>query len=126
MNGHEELVNLMFERVCAILKISDVKFKIMNRQKSKSNQSYVAGYINLRTRLIVLDIYTPKTLKPKSLNGLIRVLAHEIAHIQKPPYQQFHRGRWIVRQHYPAFYQQTERNINKIKKDNILGVHFKS
>ncbi len=97
----------------------------MQRKTSKSNKSYTLGYINLQTKTIVLDIYSPKTLKPKSLNGLIRTLAHEIAHLQKPPYRQRYKGRWIARQHYPEFYKQTEKNINKIKADPILGMHFR-
>ena len=125
MDRQKELVQLLFARMCDILKTTGLTLKTMERQGSKDNKRYVAGYINLRTGIIVLDIYTPKTLKHKSLNGLIRVIAHEIAHVQKPPYKQFHRGRWIVRQHFPLFYKQVERNIEKIKKDPILGNHFK-
>jgi hypothetical protein len=126
MDRQEELVQLLFARMCDILKTTGLTLKTMERQGSKDNKRYIAGYINLRTGIIVLDIYTPKTMKYKSINGLIRVIAHEIAHVQKPPYKQYHRGRWIVRQHFPLFYKQVERNIEKIKKDPILGNHFKS
>ena len=103
----------------------DLKLQIMKRQGSKSNKKYVLGYINLKTKVIVLDIYTPKTLKPKSLNGLIRTIVHEVAHIQRPPYKQFHRGRWIARIHYPKFYKQVDKNLDRVKKDPILGMHFR-
>lgn len=126
MDHYEELVQLLFARVCQILQTDRLTLKTMARQGSKDNEHYTAGYINLKTGIIVLDIYTPKTMKRKSLNGLIRVLAHEIAHIQKPPYKQFHRGRWIIRQHFPLFYKQVERNIEKIKKDPVLRNHFKN
>ena len=125
MQPHEELVYLLFERVCSILRFSDVNLKIMQRSGSKSNKRYTLGYINLEKRLIVLDIYTPKTLKPKSLNGMIRTIVHELAHLQKPPYRQRYKGRWIARQHYPEFYKQVDKNLDKIKKDPILSMHFK-
>ncbi len=126
MNHHEELVFILFERITDILGFKDLSLKIMKRKGSKSNKNYVLGYINLRKKLIVLDVYTPKTLKPKSLNGLIRTLAHEIAHLQKPPYRQRHKGRWIIRQHYPEFYTQVEKNIKKIRKDTSLNMHFRT
>lgn len=125
MNYHEELVFILFERIKNILGFDDINLKIMKRQGSKSNKNYTLGYINLRKRLIVLDVYTPKTLKPKSLNSLIRTLAHEIAHLQKPPYRQLYRGRWIIRQHYPEFYSQVEKNIKKIRQDKTLNLHFR-
>lgn len=122
---HEQLVEMLFVRICQILRFKNLTLKVMKRQGSKSNTNYTLGYINLQTRTIVLDIYTPKTLKPKSINGLMRTLVHEIAHLQKPPYRQRHRGRWIVRQHYPQFYKQVEKNLDKMKKDPILGLHFR-
>lgn len=125
MSNHEQLTILLFNKVCQILKVSGFKFRPMQRKGTKTG-SYTAGYINLKTKTIVLDIYTPKTLKPKSLNGLIRVFAHEIAHWQKPPYAQRYKGRLIARQHYPAFYKQVDKNIEKIKKDPILGQHFRT
>ncbi len=126
LNRHAQLVELMFVRVLEILKIKNVHLRIMRRQGSKSNENYTLGYIDLRKRIICLDIITPKTLKPKSLNGLIRTLAHEIAHLQKPPYRERYKRRWITRQHYPEFYKQVEKNITKIKKDPILGLHFRN
>lgn len=126
MERYEELIQLLFIRICEILKLKEpIELRTMKRQGSKNNKHYTAGYIDLRKRLIVLDIYTPKTMKYKSINGLIRVIAHEIAHLQKPPYRQRYKGRWIVRQHYPLFYKQVLRNIEKIKADPILSNHFK-
>ena len=125
MNQHEQLAKLLFTRICYILQVKGLKLKIMARKGSKSNKSYTLGYINLKTKTIVLDIYTPKTMKPKSLNGLIRTVVHEIAHLQKPPYRQRYKGKWIARQHYPEFYEQVEKNLDKIKKDPVLGMHFR-
>lgn len=123
--NHEQLVELLFIRICEILGIKSFKLRMMKRTGEKNNQSYTLAYIDLQKKLITLDIYTPKTLKPKSLNSLIRTICHELAHYQKKPYRQYHRGKWITRQHYPAFYKQVEKNINQIKKDIILGVHFR-
>lgn len=124
MSNHEQLVQLLFDKVCDILQIKDLKLRIINRKGSITHGRYLKGYINLRKRIIGLDIYTPKKMELKSFNGLIRTIAHEISHLQKLPYRQYYKGRWINRQHYPAFYKQIERNINKIKKDATLSAHF--
>ena len=123
---HEELVFILFERIKLILEVPELSLKIMKRRGSKSERRYILGYINLRKKLITLDIYTPKTLEPKSLNSLIKTLAHEIAHLQKPPFRQRHKRRWILRQHFPEFYQQVEKNILKIREDKVLDLHFTS
>ncbi len=125
MKNHEDLVNLLFAKVCEILAVEGLKLRFMGRKGIKTG-SYTKAYINLRTRVITLDIYSPKTMKPLSINGLVRTIAHEIAHLQKLPYRQRHRGKWIIRQHYPAFYEQIEKNLNKIKKDPIIGLHFRN
>ncbi len=88
-------------------------------------KDYSLGYTDLETHVITIDIYTPKHRRPKSLNGILRVLAHEFAHLQKPPFRQRHRGRWITRMHYPEFYHQVNKNIEVFKKDRQLGSLFK-
>src|SRR6056297_1760807 len=120
---HEELAQILFAKICTILKQNDLKLRIMQRRGPKSG-AYTMGYINFKTKVITLDIYTAKTLKPKSINGLIRTIVHEITHWQKPPFKQRYRGKWITRQHYPEFYQQITENLKKIKADPILGGHF--
>jgi hypothetical protein len=124
MKNHEDLVKLLFDKVCSLLAVKGIKLRFMSRKGMKTG-SYTKAYINLQKKLITLDIYSPKTMKPLSINGLIRTIVHEIAHLQKPPYRQRHRGRWINRQHFPEFYKQVEKNLNKIKKDSILGMHFR-
>ncbi|MFH0779550.1 MAG: hypothetical protein V1928_01700 [Parcubacteria group bacterium] len=124
MNSHEQLVQLLFNKVCAILKADGLTLRIIKRKGKITKGRYLKGYINLRKRIIGLDIYTPKKMEPKSFNGLIRTICHEVAHLQKLPYKQYYKRHWIIRQHYPAFYKQIERNINKIKKDATLGAHF--
>lgn len=90
----------------------------------KSAKNLVLGHTNLKNKTITVDIYTPKHRKPKSYNSILRVIAHEIAHHQKLPYRQRYKGHLIIRKHYPAFYKQVNKNIEKFKKDGVLGEHF--
>lgn len=123
----EEYVHLVFDHVLLkIFKMQGFTLKPMRRKGAVSDRhNMTLGYTNLQSKNIVLDLYTPKRRSPKSINGILRVLAHEIAHHQKPPYRQRHKGRWIIRQHYPAFYKQVTKNINKIKKDTFLKGYFR-
>lgn len=124
---HLEFVNDLFERSCKVLKVKGLSWRPMNGRQAPVNtaRDYSLGYTDLQTGEITLDIFTPRRRQPKSANGLLRVLAHEIAHIQKPPYRQRHRGRWITRMHFPKFYNQVNKNIDKFKKDPNLGQYFK-
>lgn len=88
-------------------------------------KDYTLGYTDLEKREITLDIFTPRRRAPKSANGLLRVIAHEIAHIQKPPYRQRYKGRMITRMHYPQFYKQVTKNVDKFKKDKWLTEYFR-
>lgn len=127
----EKKIELIFARLCGIFKLANFKLKFMRRQLDGQGRgvlnlkgSYNLAHADLKNRAITIDIYTPKFRRPKSLNSIIRVLAHEIAHFQKLPYRQRFRGRIIVRQHYPEFYKQVNRNVERIKKDPILGQYF--
>ena len=123
---HEQKVLEVFDRLAAVLKMPKLKLRFMNQnRKVNTKGSYTEGHASLSKRVITVDIYTPKFRKPKSINSIIRVLAHEIAHYQKPPYRQRYRGHLITRQHYPAFYRQVTKNINKIKRDKILKEYFR-
>ena len=74
--------------------------------------------------LITIDIFTPKFRKPKAIASILRTLAHEVAHHQKPPYRSRFNGRIINRCHYPVFYRQVTRNIKKLRKDKVLSQYF--
>ncbi len=87
-------------------------------------KSYTLAYTDLKKKKITIDIYTPRHRKPKAIPSILNILAHEIAHHQKPPYYQIYRGKKIVRQHYPAFYRQVKRNQQKIRQDKILKEFF--
>ncbi len=90
----------------------------------KNPKNMVLGHTNLKNKTVTIDIYTPRFRKPKSQNSILRVIAHEIAHHQKPPFRQRYKGHLIARKHYPEFYEQVTKNIEKFKKDEVLGVYF--
>lgn len=122
---HEEEIIYVFERACKVLKLTGFQIRPMQRRGPvNTNKTFTQGYIDLRTKIITIDVFTPRRRQPKSINSILRILAHELAHFQKMPYQQRFRGRVIVRQHYPAFYNQVNRNIKKFQKDTYLQAYF--
>jgi len=124
---HEEKIQKIFTRIAGIFNLKNFTFKTMRRQIDAQGRgvlnlkkSYTLAHSNLKTKTITIDIYTPRHRKPKSIKSILNILAHEIAHHQKLPFRQFHRGKWIIRQHYPAFYKQVNKNIKKIQDDNLF------
>lgn len=124
--NYEEIARAACDRALAMLNIKNLRFRPMIRKNNHVNtrHGYVIGRTNLKTGLITIDILTPKFRKPKKISSILRTLAHEAAHHQKPPYRQRHKGRIIARQHYPIFYRQVNRNISKFKKDKVLSEYF--
>lgn len=124
-NSYESQVEDIFNKACNCLKVTGFTFRVMRRQAPISTlKSFAVGYTNLRTKVVALDVYTPKKRQPKSLNSLLRVIGHELAHHQRMPFKQWFRGKWINRSHYPGFYKQVKRNIAKFAKDKELGIYF--
>jgi len=123
--SHEIMVKNICKYVCKLLKYPKMEIKTMQRVKPVGkNKSYVMGHTRIGGNTITIDVYTARLRKPKKISSILSVLAHEIAHHQKPPYRQWHRGRWIVRQHFPKFYKQVNKNLDKLKKDEIIGKYF--
>jgi hypothetical protein len=123
---HQKKIQQIFEHACKCLKVTGFTFRVMKRKAPiNTAKNYSVGYTNLRTKLIAIDIFTPKKRQPKSINSILRILAHEIAHHQKKPYKQLFRLKWINRSHYPAFYKQVNKNIAKFKKDKELKQYFR-
>jgi len=122
----DKIIQSICDRALRILKVDYLHFKPMNRKNCVANQrSFIIGRTNLNTGLITIDIFTPKKRRPRTVASVLRILCHEVAHHQKPPYRQRYRGRIITRRHYPVYYRQVNRNINKLKKDNELKKYFK-
>ncbi len=121
----EEYVHRVVEHAFKVTRSKGFVFKPMNRTKPVAKgRGYVEGHTSLSSKTIVIDIYTARLRKPKKISAILAVLAHEIAHHQKPPYRQLYRGRWITRMHYPKFYKQVNKNITKFKKDRVLGKYY--
>ncbi len=119
--SHEQICEKIFHRACEVLKLDGFAFKPkIIRAGDGYVRSYKLGYTNLKSKLVVVDIYTQKTKKQKKYSSILSVIAHELAHHQKKPYRQFHMFRWINRIHYPEFYQQVNKNVEKFKKDAVL------
>jgi len=110
-----------------VIGLSGLRFRPMRRRDDHVNakRGFVIGRTNLKTGLITIDIFTPKFRKPKKISSILTTLAHEAAHHQKPPYRSRFMGRIINRCHYPVFYRQVTRNINKLKRDKALEAYFK-
>lgn len=124
---HVKEVDWHFNYACGLLKLKKVTWRPMDNRTAPVNtaKDYSLGYTDLSKREVTLDILTPRKRKAKAMNGLLRVIAHELAHLQKPPYRQRYRGRLITRIHYPAFYKQCNKNIAKFKKDKELRKYFR-
>ena len=115
----------IFYHAANVLDIKDVRFRVMQRRGPIGKvRSLRLAHINLKTRAVTIDVLTPKERRPKKVAALLRVVAHELTHLQKPPYRQWFRGRWITRAHYPAFYRQVNRNVERLKKDALLSQYF--
>lgn len=123
---HEQLVQQLFNRACEVLRIKNLVFRPMNGRVRPVNtkKSFSLGHTSLKRGVVTIDIYTPRFRKPKSYNSILRVIAHEIAHHQKPPFRQRYKGHLIDRQHYPEFYEQVNGNVERFKVDKALGRFF--
>jgi len=122
---HDKKVQEICELALKILKKPNLQFRPMRRTASiNTTRSFVIGRTNLKTGLITIDTRTPRKREEKKISSILSVLCHEVAHHQKMPFRQRHKGKWIIRQHYPEFYQQVTKNIEYLKKDSIIGQYF--
>lgn len=122
----EQEVKHVIEHAFRVLGARGFSFRPMRRTGPvRKNSSYLEGHTSIGSRTVTIDIYTARLRKPKKISAILAVLAHEIAHHQKKPYRQRHRGKWIVRSHYPGFYKQVTKNIEKMKKDDVLSVYYR-
>jgi hypothetical protein len=122
---HELMVKNICSYACRLFKYPDLQVKTMQRLRPVAkNRGYVMGHTSIGSKTITLDLYTARQRKPKKISAILAVLAHEIAHHQKPPYRQFWKGKWIARQHFPRFYMQVNKNMEKMKQDELLGKYF--
>lgn len=124
-NDFEQEVFEVFDHAYKSLNLRGCKLRKMRRVKPVNPRGgYRLAYINIQTRIVTLDFYTARTRKPKKISAILNVFAHELAHIQKPPFKQFFKGRWINRIHYPEFYAQVKKNVAIYKSYPELKKYF--
>lgn len=121
-----DFINSICDFAIKILKVDKLRFRPMQRRNNQVNtkRSYVIARTNLKTKLITIDIYTPKKRELKKISSILRTLCHEIAHHQKQPFKQRYKGHWIMRQHYPEFYERVNKNIKILTENVVLKKYF--
>ncbi|MCK4892113.1 MAG: hypothetical protein KAS78_05585, partial [Candidatus Pacebacteria bacterium] len=72
MNTHEKNCEKIFQRSCEALKLRDFTFKPkVIRVGDGYVKNYKLGYTNLKSKLVVVDIYTQKLKKPKKYSSIL-------------------------------------------------------
>ena len=123
---HEAYVEHIFIRICGILDMRGFELKALRRRKRGTGafRSITYGYTYLTEKKITVDLYTPKTMKPRKMDAIIRVICHELAHHQEPPRACWWKGRRVTVVHHPRFWKQYKKNVLLMTKDDLLGEHF--
>ncbi len=125
---HEQLVEHLFIRVCLVLEMPGYQIRALRRRlRGKGKfRSLTYGYTKIGEKLVTIDLYTPKTMKPRKMDAILRVICHELAHHQKPP-KLYRKGfRLVEITHHPPFWTQYKKNVKRIQEDELLGVYFAS
>jgi hypothetical protein len=84
---HEALVEHLFQRCLLVLGMPGFELRPLRRRKRGTGKfnSITYGYTKPGEKWVVIDLYTPKTMKVRKTDAILRVIAHELAHHQKPP-----------------------------------------
>lgn len=125
---HEALVEHVFRRACIVLDIPGFELRPLRRRVRGTGKlrSYRLGYTKLGEKRITVDLYTPRTVQPRKLDAILRVIAHELAHHQAPP-RLMRRGFRLLRMaHHPPFWNQYRKNVTSLASDDMLGPYFRS
>lgn len=123
---HEAFVEHLFQRACTVLEMPGFEMRPLRRRvRGKGKlRSYALGYTKLGQKMVTIDLYTPRTMKPRKIDAILRVVCHELAHHQKPPRLYRHWFRWVRKIHHPPFWTQFKKNVEALKKDELLGTFF--
>ncbi|KKT45228.1 MAG: hypothetical protein UW34_C0002G0046 [Parcubacteria group bacterium GW2011_GWA2_44_15] len=118
--NHYLLTQEVCRRALAVFNMPQLHFLPMRKQADQINtkRGYVIGRTNLKTGLITIDIFTPKFRKPKAIASILRTLAHEVAHHQKPPYRSRFRGHILLCQKTLAVF----RHLSLARKPHPKGL----
>lgn len=125
---HEAYVEHLFQRICLLLGMPGFCLRPLRRRKRGAGafRSFRYGYTVIGEQSITVDLYTPKTVKPRKFDAIIRVICHELAHHQEPPRRCVYGGRMMRMAHHPRFWQQYQKNVSACAGDDVLGIHFSS
>lgn len=125
---HEAYVEQLFRRACLVLEMPGFELRPLRRRARGRGKlrSLALGYTKLSEKVITVDLYTPRTMKPRKLDAILRVICHELAHHQEPPRVYRVWFKLIQRAHHPRFWKQYKKNIETLQKDEILGKVFTS
>ncbi len=123
---HEQLMEHLFKRTCIVLGMHGFEMRPLRRRVRGVGKlrSYALGYTKLNEKLVTIDLYTPRTMKTRKIDAILRVICHELAHHQEPP-RVMRVGFKLVRMiHHPHFWVQVKKNVEIIKKDELLAEYF--
>lgn len=123
---HEAQVQQLFQRACLALRMPGFELRPLRRRVRGTGKlrSLALGYTKLGEKLITVDLYTPRTMKPRKTDAILRVICHELAHHQAPPRLRRVWFRWVKEIHHPTFWRQYKKNVAVLAKDELLKVFF--
>lgn len=123
---HEALIEHLFRRTCAVLEMPGFEMRPLRRRVRGRGKlrSYALGYTKLGEKLVTIDLYTPRTMKPRKIDAILRVVCHELAHHQAPPrlVRVWFRLRREI--HHPQFWARVKANVAVLQKDELLAPYF--
>ncbi len=124
---HEALVEHLFQRVLVVLDMPGFELRPLRRRVRGVGKlrSFAYGYTRIGEKSVTIDLYTPRTCKPRKLDAILRVVCHELAHHQKPPRLYRHWFKLVRMIHHPPFWTQYRRNVKKLEEDEMLKVYFR-
>lgn len=123
---HEALVEHLFRRACLVLDLPGFELRPLRRRVRGRGKlrSYALGYTKIGEKRITVDLYTPRTMQPRRMDAILRVICHELAHHQAPPRMYRHWFRYVRLIHHPQFWKQYKKNVAVLAGDEILGKFF--
>lgn len=123
---HEALVEHLFKRACHVLAMPGFELRPLRRRVRGAGKlhSFKLGYTKLGEKRVTVDLYTPRTMKTRKLDAILRVICHEFAHHQSPPRLYRHGFRLVRLAHHPRFWKQCKKNVAALAQDEILGQYF--
>jgi hypothetical protein len=123
---HEAHIAQLFRRACLVLDMDGYELRPLRRRVRGRGKlrSLALGYTKIGSKVVTIDLYTPRTMKPRKIDAILRVICHELAHHQAPPRLKREWFRWVRQIHHPAFWKQYKQNIQVLTKDEELRVYF--